>query len=354
MSVCGICVVFNIKMNNELDTAIQTPMIEGDASDRAVPLLSVILTKPAGFDVLRRTLSHLRTQTVCDKLELVIVAPRQALSDIETDQLHDFAWFRVVEIDHFRSIGRANAAGIRAAAAPVVALAEDHCFPDPAWAEKLISAHQGPWAAVGPGVENANPNSIVSWADLLIGYGPWLTPSPRREAEFLPGHNSSYKRAILLEYGNRLETMMEAETILHWNLKEQGHRLLMESEARVAHTNFSLWRSWLPAQFYNGRLFASIRSRRKSPAWRVLYFLGSPLIPIVRLWRIWIGLPSRELRIEYLFALHALIIGLAVDGAGQMLGYASGAGNARDKVANLEVDRFRHIHEQDRIDIFAD
>src|SRR5207244_2412948 len=121
--------------------------------------------------------------------------------------------------------------GIRQAKAAIVALAEDHCFPDPQWAERLIASYQGPWTAVGPAVRNANPKTAVSCADLLIGYGPWLAPSSSREAEFLPGHNTSYKRAVLLEYGNRLDSMMQAETVLHWNLRSKGHRLFMESTA---------------------------------------------------------------------------------------------------------------------------
>jgi hypothetical protein len=286
-------------------------------------------------------------------LELVIVVPSTELLDPEVSQLTEFARYQVVEIQKFQSIGQANAAGIRRATASIIALAEDHCFPDPQWAERLIAAHQGPWAAVGPGVRNANPNTAVSWADLFIGYGAWLTPSPSREAEFLPGHNTSYKREVLLRYADQLHPMMEAETVLHWDLREKGHRLYMESTASVAHTNFSLWASWIPAQFYNGRLFAGARARQKLLPWRIVFVLGSPLIPGVRLWRIWTGLSSRELQVRFLSCLHALIIGLTIDGVGQMVGYALGAGNALGKVARYEVDRFKHVREQDRLDILG-
>ncbi len=324
-----------------------------DRDQGKTPLLSVILATPAGYGTIRKTVSHLRSQTARSSLELVVVAPSKALLDLEVDQLNEFACYQVVEIKKFQSIGQANASGIRQAAAPIVALAEDHCFPDPQWAENLISAHQGPWAAVGPGVRNANPNTAVSWADLFIGYGPWLTPAPSREAAFLPGHNTSYKREILLGYGDQLDAMMEAETVLHWDLRGKGHRLYMESTASVAHTNFSLWSSWVPAQFYNGRLFAGARARQKPLPWRFMFALGSPLIPIVRLWRIWTGLPSQDLKIQFLSCLPALIIGLAVDGMGQMFGYALGTGNALDKVARFEVDRFKHIREQDRLEILG-
>jgi len=317
------------------------------------PLLSVILATPAGYRTIQKTVSHLRSQTARASLELVIVTPSQSLLDLEANQLNEFAEYQVVEIQEFQSIGQANAAGIRQAVAPIVVLAEDHCFPDPQWAERLIAAHQGPWAAVGPGVRNANPNTAVSWADLFIGYGPWLTPSPSREAEFLPGHNTSYKRDVLLGYAEHLDPMMEAETVLHWDLREKGHRLYMESTATVAHTNFSLWTSWIPAQFYNGRLFAGARGRQKPLPWRILFALGAPLIPIVRLWRILAGLPSKDLKIRFLSCLHALMIGLTIDGMGQMVGYALGTGNALDKVAKFEVDRFKHIREQDRLEILG-
>ena len=46
-------------------------------------------------------------------------------------------------------------------------------------------------------------------------------------------------------------------------------------------------------------------------------------------------------------------IGLAIDGIGQMVGYALGTGNALEKVAKYEVDRFKHVREQDRIELLG-
>ena len=161
------------------------------------PPLSVILATRERYSAIRKTVSCLRKQTACSQIELVIVAPSRSRLDLDERELNDFAGYQVVEIDRFESIGRANAEGIRHAKADVVALAEDHCFPDPQWAERLIASHQGPWSAVGPCFRNANPQSSVSWADFFIGYSPWLAPSPSREAEFLPGHNTSYKRGCL-------------------------------------------------------------------------------------------------------------------------------------------------------------
>jgi hypothetical protein len=324
-----------------------------DMTEQKSPSLSVIIATSGVYATIRKTIRHLLSQTIRHQLEIVIVATSREYLQLDDRELAPFCDYQVVELGSLRSIGNANAEGIRRAKAQIVALAEDHCFPDPQWAERLIAAHQGPWTAVGPGVRNANPNTAVSWADLFIGYGPWLAPSPSREAEFLPGHNTSYKRDVLLEYENQLDSMMQAETVLHWDLRGKGHRLYMESAASVAHTNFSLWSSWIPAQFYNGRLFAGIRVRQKPPSWRMAFTLGAPLIPVVRLWRIWVGLSSKELKVRFLRCLHTLTIGLVIDGVGQMIGYAIGVGNALEKVAQYEADRFQHIRKQDRIDVLG-
>lgn len=310
--------------------------------------MSVVIATPDNYDTIRKTILHLRKQTICDSLEVIIVAPSRFQLNLQEADLSVFASWQVIEIGALESIGRANATGIRRAVAPIVALAEDHCFPDPEWAESLLTAHQDSWAAVGPGVRNANPSTAVSWADLFIGYGPWLLPTSAREVDFLPGHNSSYKRDILLSYGNKLPDMMDSETVLHWDLRAKGHRLYLEPAAKVAHTNFGLWSSWIPVQFYNGRLFAGSRVRGMSFFKRVVYVLGAPMIPFVRLARITRQLRSVLLLKKYMRCLHALVIGLLLDGLGQMLGYLAGAGNAVTQVARFEFHRVDHITEGDR------
>ena len=324
-------------------------------SEANTPLISVVIATPDSFDVLRHTISYLARQTVRASLEIVIVAPSRAQLKLnETplpDPLTEFAQIQIVEVGTIHSIGRANAAGIRRATAPLIALAEDHCFPDPQWAENLIRAHRGPWAAVGPSVRNANPKSAVSWADLFIGYGPWLWPTIARETDFLPGHNTSYKRAHLLAYGKELESMMEAETLLHWDLRKNGQRLFIDPSVQVAHMNFSLWGSWLPVQFYNGRLFAGARVRKMAPWTRALFVAGSPVIPGLRLWRIWRAVECSEQHRQFLSCIHALVIGLIMDGVGQLVGYAAGVGRAVDQVARFEFHRLRHIRDEDREDL---
>ncbi len=130
--------------------------------------LSVVIVTPDCYETIRKTIRYLRAQTVRHRLE-----PDNA-------ELQDFLQVRVVEVGAITSTGAARAAGIHQASAPVVAFAEDHSYPDPGWADALIEAHRQPWAAVGPAMANANPATLISWANLFLNFGPWVERWSRR------------------------------------------------------------------------------------------------------------------------------------------------------------------------------
>ncbi len=321
------------------------------------PEMSVVLVTPDRYSTIRRTIKHLRAQTVRDKLEIVIVAPARDTLDLNDSELKGFRWVKMVEVSSIESIAEGNAMGVRQATSPVVVLAEDHSFPDPGWAEALIRAHKNPWAAVGPVVRNANPDSAISWADFFIGYGPWSDPSPAGVVSHLPGHNSSYKREILLGYGDDLGSMLEAETVLHWDLRSRGYQIYLEPAAKISHTNFSRISSWIQVQFLAGRVFGATRSKNWHPLRRIIYVIGSPLIPVVRFVRIISEMrkPGRLRNMEVSIRVRillALVLGLILDGSGQFIGYAIGAGNSKGKLSVYECHRFRHVTEGDRKAVF--
>jgi GT2 family glycosyltransferase len=311
-------------------------------NDAGSPEISVVIVTPDRYDTIRKTMACLRSQSAHNRMEVVLVAPSGRHLGLDESDLSEFSSFRVVEVGEIKSIGAANAAGVRGASAPVVALAEDHAFPDPAWAEVLIHAHQEDWAAVGPVVRNANPGSAISCADFLIAYGVWQEGVSGGVVEHLPGHNSSYKRSVLLDYGADLETMLEAESVLHWDLNRRGYHLYLEPRAKISHLNFGVISSWLPAQFHSGRMFAAIRSREWSAVQRSVYTCAAPLIPAIRFWRI-LRQSYQHSRKLPLHVYPALVLGLTVSALGEMTGYALGGGHARRRLTRLEFHRVRHI-----------
>ena len=325
----------------------QTPKPEPEAMQEG-PALSVILGVQGPFAAVRRTVRHLRAQTIRDRIELVLLWSTEDPIDVPPDAVSGFYSSAIHKVHAHSSTAAANAAGVLHATANVVAFAEDHCFPEPEWAEALLEAHSRGYAAVAPEIANGNPGSVVSWCDYAIGYGPWMKPTPSGEAPFLPGHNCSYKRAILLEYGDKLEFMLEAETVLHYDQVRRGRRLFLESRARAAHLNFALWRSWLLTQHHHGRVFGGSRASKWPWTKKAFYAAASPLIPLVRLFR-----TSREFlrpgrpRHVLLRILPALAIGLIADGAGQFVGYVVGSGGSPALLADYEYNRVKFLRPED-------
>ncbi len=322
------------------------PLMEQKPSiiHRSTPEMSVVIITPDRFDTIRRTIAHLRAQSVRDQLEVVIVAPSAEELEADDLELAPFHAVQVVEVGHLGSVGEANAAGVRRARAPVVAFVEEHSYPHPGWAEALIRKHRQPWAAIGPVVSNANEDSLVAWADFVIAYGPWMDPSRAGVRDFLPGHNSSYKVVLLLEYGPELDGMLESETTLHSSLRQKGHQLYLEPGARISHLNYENLSVWIRAQYLSGRAFAADRSEHWPSTHRLLYAVGGPLIPLVRLRRILSQMrEARRPLPPSATVLPALVLGLAVSAVGEMIGYCWGAGDAVQRRWDLEFHRVRHL-----------
>jgi hypothetical protein len=244
---------------------------------------------------------------------------------------------------------RSRVAGIRAATFPIVVLAEDHSFPAPDWAEALLAAHQREYTVVGPVVRNGNPRTMLSWANLLLEYGPWLEGAERAELDDLPGHNSAYRRDLLIEYGDKLEHLFEVEAVIQRDLRSRGYPMLLEPRASTSHLNFSkLWPSLL-LRLNAGRSFAAHRTHGWSFLKRAAYALASPLIPFVRLIRI-VRLVRSSSELNYLFprVLPMLLTVLLVDGLGELIGYTTGPGDSPRFLGSIEFNRVRFLAEEDR------
>ena len=314
----------------------------------AVPELSVILPTDTDYSSLRRTVAALNRQTARHRIELVIIAPNEHPGVIHSD-LSSFARVQIVNGGPVTTSNAARALGIRVATAPIVALSEDHSYPDPEWAAALIAAHDGKWAAVSPAIRNANPHSLQSWANIILEYAPWFEGiGSRGEVDEVPGHNSSYRRDLLLAYGDRLPKVLEIESVLQRELKQAGHRLFHEPAAVTSHLNFSLFAPSLMLRFNAGRAFAGYRKTGWSPGTRVKYILGAPLIPFVRLVRI-SGMLRRSAQYSYLLPrlLPRLCVNLFLDGLGELVGYIAGPGRSEFVLGEIEFRRERFIREAD-------
>lgn len=302
------------------------------AATAAGPSMSVVVVTADGCRSIRRTLGCLLCQTVAERLELIVVGPAGERLLPERGELDGLGFARAVELARIDRTAQARAAGARAARAPVIAFVEEHSYPASDWAQWLLEAFDHGWAAVGPRVSNANPGTLTARADFQISYGRWAQASG--ESDDLPGHNSAYRREVLLGYGDRLSDVLQAETLLHWDLRRHGRRLAVEPQARIEHTSIARLRPWVVKRLLTGRLFAARRSARWSRRRRAGYVLGSALIPLVR----WRGLHAQGALCERGSRALALA-GLGLEALGEARGYAVGAGDAESRLLSFELRR---------------
>jgi hypothetical protein len=303
------------------------------------PALSVVVPTDR-FETARAVVEALSAQTVAERIELVMVVPSPG--DGNGDPALEWMTFhsvRLVEQDPLAPYTEARARGVEAAGADLVAFTETHSFPAPGWAEALIATQRGPWVAVGPEVENENPEPLVSRVGMLINYGPWAAPAKPGPVEHVPGHNSCYERAALLGYGPRLARMLEAESVLHWDLRRRGRRLYLQPAARVRHRNLGLLRPAIDEHFHGSRSFAAARAAGWAPPRRLVYALACPLLPAIRLARVLRPGRGRRYARPPLRALPPLLILLAAAAAGELAGYLTGTGNSLDRLTHYEIDK---------------
>ena len=290
-----------------------------------------------------RTLEALAHQTVADGMEVIVVdiAPAHEPPLVGSPGLKP----TTLREPGLRSWGPARAAGARRASAPVVAFIEEHCRPEPGWAQAVLDAHEGPWAAVGYAFTNANPETWASRSFMIAAYGDFAHPARRGPAQLVSGNNVAYKRAVLEELDDRLDDLLAIDFTFQEELRARGGRLFVESGARAAHENFTTLAGECAAGHAYCRLMAATRAdaRGFSPRRRLFYGLAAPLgAPAVRLARLARGLRGRRpLWRPFLAGLPLIVPAYLWTGVGEGLGYLLGAGSAERRALEWELEAER-------------
>jgi hypothetical protein len=302
-----------------------------------VARLSAVLVAGPLRDRAERVLRELSAQTVADALEVVVV-------DLAPDGARRLELPPGLPVTYVQAAGRSTEAGraegVRRATAPIVALIEDHAHPVPEWAKALIDAYAGSWAAVGYAIDVENSDGWVSRGALLTEYGPTVHPARRRLVSSLPSYNVSYRREVLLSFGERLERVLASELDMREAFSASGLTMLLEPRAVVAHESLPSLRELAGANLAYGRFVGAGRACSWGWLRRGVWALGSPLsAPVVRALRLvrgfgtragaWRGVPM---------ALPVLAVAYAAEALGESIGYLCGAGDSKRTLWRVEME----------------
>ena len=282
-------------------------------------------------------------------MEVIVVATSAKAPLVDTGDLESFAAWQVVTIPEMHTGAAGWAAGIPRARSPLVVLCEDHSFPDPEWAAALIAAHRQDYAAVGPVMRNANPETLVSWANFLLCFCEYYSIDRSQAVSSCPGHNTCYRRDVLLDYSD-LENWLTSERVLHLDMEAKGHKLMLDPAAATNHVNMSLPRSYLKHSLLGGRVFGALRASQWSTVQAWLHALAFPLVPPIRLWRLLklLNTPAKRRESRFWKALPWIMAGLLMHAVGEAVGYITGEGDSVDTYNSFEMYRREHLNAADR------
>src|SRR6186713_2516119 len=137
-------------------------------SDTSRPLLSVLCITPDTVATLTPLFSALAAQSIAKQLEIVLVAPAATINEPLPFESDTFSILTRATGAPDATNPQLRASAVRLARAPYIAFTEDHCFPEPRWAEALVEALQSGAMGAGPVMVNANPDDAVSRANFLL------------------------------------------------------------------------------------------------------------------------------------------------------------------------------------------
>ncbi len=216
------------------------------------PALSVAIAIDRERDRAAIALESVLSQSIISRLEVLILDAGHARFSPIRGAAHPAV--RVLPVTDGAGYGDALTLGVRQARAPIVAFLEEHVQVFPGWAEAIVAAHEGLWAAVGGEVHPGHLDRLAARVVELVSRHNWSAPAQRGEAIVLRWQNVSYKRDQLLRYGDRLPLLLQAEGTLFMQLRADGERLFIEPAAKLIHAHELSWSVFLSGSFLSSRM----------------------------------------------------------------------------------------------------
>ena len=285
--------------------------------------LSIGVVSLASPPTLARCLDALLPQA--QELGAEVIVVRRSADETTRTARSGITWLDAAPGDN---VPRMRAAAIGRASGRVVALIEDDCAVANGWCRAVLDAHRRHPVAGGP-IEPDGYSSGLDWAVFFCEYARFMPPF-EGEVAALPGNNVSYTRTLAVEW---LETRGEdgfVDAFAHRDWRAQG--LSLWAEGRMAVRNLNRWTPGAATRsaFHHGRAFAGKRFAG-APATRLVFALGSPLLPALKTFRVAREVLVRGRRGSLARALPWIIVFHTSWAAGELIGYLYGPGRSADR-----------------------
>lgn len=320
--------------------------------------LSVVFAARRSLSSIRSALECLLSQTAAPRIELILSADSPELLREAEDFLAPrsrFAQSRFL-LHHTLNLARARALSVAETTGDVVAFSEDHCFPEPNWAEELLAAFESSAniQAAAPVMLNPNPETAMSRVQFVFFFGHHRKhPSSRprfANTPSLPAHNTAYRRDVLTEVLGDNSLLAEVFLLDKICTSRPQAQLMLCTRTSLEHVNMSRLYPAMRHAFLGGRIFGSQRASLMGwrPATKMLRFVLFPLVPLIVIRRS-APLLRDETSLARIFSNFSTAWLLkTIHAFGESIGTCFGLGRAADAYADLECDRGHFVRPAER------
>lgn len=292
--------------------------------------LSVVVPSVNGWSDLSDCLRALMVAGKDVPLEVLVV---DRLGEAVRERIRaEYPAVRILAAAPGTTIPQLRALAFEAATGDAVAVIEDHVLVPPDWARSLLAALATGEDVIGGSVENAATENLVDWAAFLCEYSPLIPPLPAGPVAAITGNNTVYRRTLLQRYRS-VWTAGGWENRLHDAMRRDGIPLQQHPEIVVGHKMHYSVSGYMGQRYLYARAWAGDRVAGGSPLRRAGYGCAALLLPgllwarIVRtVWR-----KGRHRR-ELIRSLPLLLLFVMAWGAGEVVGYWFGPGDALPRV----------------------
>jgi hypothetical protein len=295
----------------------------------ASPQLSVLVPSVNGLGDLLGCLDALMQQQAV-QLEVVVID--RLGEDVRNAVRSQFPEVVVIPTAAETTIPEMRAIGFDRARGAAIAVIEDHVIVPPTWGRRLLDALTDRDSVVGGSIENAATGTVLDWAAFLCEYSACLPPLPAGEATWLPGNNVIYPRHLVDAYRSVIGEG-KWENRLHDAMRADGIKLLCRPDIVVGHKKHYTFGEYLSQRYLYARSYAGARVKGAPAARRLAFGAAAFVLPPLLFYRTVRQIVSkRRHRSQLIASLPLLAIFVTSWGAGEVIGYWFGAGNALSKV----------------------
>jgi glycosyl transferase family 2 len=292
--------------------------------------LSVVVPSVNGLDYLARTLRSLEAQRAEVDLEVVVVD--RVGEPLRSEARRQFPWVNFVEVEPTATIPEMRHRAFVQARGRSIAVIEDHILVPSGWAGALLAAQSAETPVVGGSVDNAATTSWVDWAAFLCEYSHCYPPMASGKVDWLPGNNVVYSKE-LLDSHREVTASGAWENRLHDAIRQSGVPLVCRPEIIVAHKMHYSVGEYLSQRYLYARSYAGARVQGASMTKRLTYAAAALALPPLLFYRIVRRVLGKgRYRGELARSLPLLALFVVAWAAGEVVGYALGAGDSLSKV----------------------